>query len=193
MFYDQEGATPIDEYEKEGLLIKHISTREELNEWEQRNIIYAYNWLDKLTTKDVLNEGFIKELHNKMFGKVWSWAGYYRKTDKNIGVDWTQIPILLRQLLDDLKFWIDNKTYSDDEIATRFHHRLVQIHLFPNGNGRHARVMSDILVEKIFDQNLFTWGSGNLNEKGNPRKVYIQALRLADANDYKLLLEFVRS
>lgn len=193
MFDYPEGATPIDEDEKDGLLITHISTREELNEWEQRNITDAYSWLDRTRQKNFLSEKFIRKLHEEMFGKVWAWAGDYRRTDKNIGVDWTQISVRFRQLLEDIRFWIDNETYSPDEIATRFHHRLVQIHLFPNGNGRHARVMTDILLEKVLDQEPFSWGVGNLIEEGGVRATYIQALRSADAHDYELLIDFVRS
>ncbi|MEX2586198.1 MAG: mobile mystery protein B [Balneolaceae bacterium] len=193
MFDYPKGATPIDEDEKEGLLILHISTREELNEWEQRNIIDAYSWLDRIRRKDFLSEKFIRKLHEEMFGKVWDWGGYYRKTNKNIGVDWAQIPIHFRQLLDDVRYWIENATYPPDEIATRFHHRLVQIHLFPNGNGRHARVMTDVLLEKVLDHEPFSWGSGNLIEEGDVRATYIQALRSADAHDYQPLLNFVRS
>lgn len=193
MFDYPEGATPIDEDEKEGLLILHISTREELNEWEQRNITDAYSWLDRTRRKDYLSEEFIRKLHEEMFGKVWAWAGDYRQTDKNIGVDWAQIPIHFRQLLDDVRYWIDHETYSSDEIATRFHHRLVQIHLFPNGNGRHARVMTDVLLEKALHQEPFSWGSGNLIEEGDVRATYIQALRSADAHEYESLIRFVKS
>ena len=193
MFDYPEGATPIDEDEKEGLLIPHISTKEELNELEQRNISDAYSWLDRTRRRDYLSEEFIRKLHEKMFGKVWAWAGDYRRTEKNIGVDWAQIPIQFRQLLNDVRYWIDQETYSPDEIAARFHHRLVLIHLFPNGNGRHARVMTDILLEKVLDQEPFSWGSGSLIEEGDVRTTYIQALRSADAHDYEPLLYLVRS
>lgn len=193
MFEYPVGATPIDEDEKEGFLISHISTREELNEWEQRNITDAYSWLNRMRQKDLLSEKFIRTLHKKMFGKVWSWAGSYRGTDKNIGVDWAQVPIHLRQLLDDAKYWIDNETYPPDEIAARFHHRLVYIHLFPNGNGRHARIMTDVLLKKTLDREPFSWGAGSLIEEGDVRATYIQALRSADRNDYRPLFDFVRS
>src|SRR5690625_2018265 len=158
MFDYPEGATPIDEDEKEGLLITHVSTREELNEWEQRNIADAYSWLGRTRRGEILNEKFIRILHKKMFGKVWEWAGEFRKTDKNIGVDWHRIPIELRQMLQDVTYWIEHKTYPADEICARFHHRIVYIHLFPNGNGRHARVITDHLLEKKFDKEPFTWG-----------------------------------
>lgn len=193
MFEYPDGATPIDEDEKEGLLIAHINTLEELNVWEQRNIADAYSWLDRTRRKDYLSEPFIRTLHEKMFGKVWRWAGDYRLTDKNIGVDWTQIPVHFRQLLNDTQYWIDHDTYTPDEIATHFHHRLVYIHLFPNGNGRHARVMTDVLLEKALDQEPFSWGSGNLIEESDVRATYIQALRSADAHDYRPLLAFVRN
>jgi Fic-DOC domain mobile mystery protein B len=193
MFVYPDGATPIDEDEKQGLLISHITTREELNVWEQRNIIDAYSWLDRTRRKDFLSEEFIRILHEKMFGKVWNWAGAYRRTDKNLGVDWIQIPIHTRQLLDDARYWIDNKTYQPDEIAARFHHRLVWVHLFPNGNGRHARVVTDVLLEKALDQEPFSWGSGSLTDEGDIRTTYIQALRSADAQDYQPLFDFVRS
>lgn len=193
MFEYPKGATPLDEDEEEGLLIPHITTRDELNEWEQRNITEAYSWLNRMRRKDFLSEDFIRALHNQMFGKVWRWAGEYRRSGKNIGVEWTQIPIYLRQLLDDMRFWMENNTYPPDEIAVRFHHRLVFIHLFPNGNGRHARIMTDILLEKVLSQTLFSWGSGNLIDEGKVRSAYIEALRSADMHDYQLLLDFVRS
>ena len=166
---------------------------EELNEWEQRNMTDAYSWLDRTRRKDILSEEFIRKLHEEMFGKVWAWAGEYRRTDKNIGVDWTQISVRFRELLNDVRYWIDHETYSPDEIATRFHHRLVQIHLFPNGNGRHARVMTDVLLEKVLKQEPFSWGSGNLFEEGDVRATYIKALRSADGHDYQPLIDFVRS
>lgn len=130
-----------------------------------------------------MSEDFIRALHNQMFGKVWRWAGEYRRSGKNIGVEWTQIPIYLRQLLDDMRFWMENNTYPPDEIAVRFHHRLVFIHLFPNGNGRHARIMTDILLEKVLSQTLFSWGSGNLIDEEKVRSTYIEALRSADMHD----------
>ena len=193
MFDYPADATPIDEDEKEDLLIEHITTREELNEWEQRNITDAYIWLDGTRRKDFLSEAFIRTLHEKMFGKVWAWAGKYRQSDKNIGVEWAQIPIYFRKLLNDVEYWIEHDTYPPDEIAARFHHRLVQIHLFPNGNGRHARVMTDILLEKVLDRKPFTWGLGNLIGDSLVRTRYIEALRSADNHDYQLLFEFVRS
>ena len=128
-----------------------------------------------------------------MFGKVWKWAGKFRRTNKNIGADWTKTPVELKMLLDDVRFWIENKTYAIDEIAYRFHHRLVWIHLFPNGNGRHARMMADILLSQVFDTEAFTWGNGNLMDAGKTRKQYIEALRAADKHDYTLLKKFVRS
>lgn len=127
-----------------------------------------------------------------MFGRVWKWAGHYRRTGKNIGIDAYRIPMELRNLLDDVRFWIEHSTYQPDEIGARFHHRLVWIHLFPNGNGRHARTATDLLLVTT-GATRFTWGRENLVDAGETRRAYVDALRAADAHDYGPLLAFVRS
>ena len=187
-----DGQTPIDEDEKEGLLIKTISTLGELDEFEQLNVEKAVDWTMKRkpTSEKILTEDFVKELHKRMFGDVWKWAGDFRNSNKNIGVDKFQIGIELRNLLDDCKFWIKNRTYSEDEIAIRFSHRLVKIHPFPNGNGRHSRLIADILVSHGLGKSHFTWGSKNLTKKGEARNKYLTALKEADQEDYKSLIEF---
>lgn len=149
--------------------------------------------MDSHKIKNILNESFMKRLHKRMFGNVWKWAGTFRQSDKNIGVSWYMISSELKNLCDDVRYWIDNKTFPEDEIAARFHHRLVKIHLFPNGNGRHARLMADILLERFFEKLPFTWGNANLTKTGDDRKRYIESLAAADRGDYDLLLEFVRS
>lgn len=189
-----EGATPLDPDEMEGLKLKHITTRSELDRWEQDNIADAMAWLDRRKkTTDILTEDFIRNLHVKMLSKVWKWAGSFRRSDKNIGVDWYMIPIELKHLLGDVRYWIENNTYKPDEIAARFHHRLVYIHLFPNGNGRHARLMADVLLTDILNQEPFSWGDANLNKDGDVRRQYIDALRAADNQEYIHLIKFVRS
>ena len=188
-----EGATPLDPNEIDGLLLTHITTRTELDRWEQDNINEALAWLEQRKPKDILNESFMKQLHKRMFGNVWKWAGDLRKTEKNLGVPFYQISIEVKKLCDDVEYWIENKTFPDDEIAARFHHRLVFIHLFPNGNGRHARLIADILLENVLAKPPFTWGSGNLAATGLDRKKYIESLVAADREDYRLLMGFVRS
>jgi Fic-DOC domain mobile mystery protein B len=188
-----EGASPIDTNEIEGLLLTHITTRAELDRWEQDNINEALAWVEQHKPTDIQNESFMKLLHKKMFCNVWKWAGKFRQTEKNIGVSWNKITVELKQLCDDVKYWIENKTLSDDEIAARFHHRLVSIHLFPNGNGRHARLVADIFLENILNKPLFTWGNANLVKSGDDRKRYIEALVAADRGDYRQLMDFVRS
>jgi Fic-DOC domain mobile mystery protein B len=187
------GATPLTPEELEGLKLKHITTRGELDRWEQDNIQDALAWLQKRRKGEILSEKFICQLHEKMFNRVWNWAGNFRRSDKNIGVQWPYIPVELRQLLNDTKVWIEYNTYSPDEIAYRFHHRLVWIHLFPNGNGRHSRLMTEILLMEALHQEPFTWGSHDLSQASDVRKNYISALKAADAYDYNLLKEFVRS
>ena len=189
-----KGATPLDPDEIDDLKIKTITTRGELDRWEQQNIGEAMDWLNTRKHKsEILNESFVKKLHEKMLSKVWTWAGSFRKTDKNIGVDKYKIGIELKTLLDDTKYWIDNDTYESDEIAIRFHHQLVKIHCFPNGNGRHSRLMTDILLTDVLDKEPFTWGKGNLSVEGGVRDTYINALQSADNNEYEPLMEFVRS
>lgn len=192
-FDNPEGATPLDPDELEGLKIKTITTRGELDRWEQENINAAIDWLSSRRNKaDILNEAFVRKLHERMFGKVWTWAGTFRRTNKNIGVDKTVIGIELRYLLDDVKYWVENKTYEPDEIATRFHHRMVFIHPFPNGNGRHARLIADVLLTDVLGLEPFTWGNGDLVHTGDVRQHYIEALRAADGHDYGLLKTFVK-
>lgn len=188
-----DGATPLDPDEIKGLRLRHITTRAELDRWEQENIQDALSWLERRRKANILSEEFICQLHEKMFGKVWKWAGEFRRTEKNIGVPWVKVAIELRMLLDDVEYWIENKTFPADEIAYRFHHKLVLIHLFPNGNGRHARMMADLLLEEMLETDSFTWGSQNLTSASETRKRYIDALRKADNQDYEHLAAFVRS
>jgi len=190
-----EGQTPIDEDEKEGLLIHSITTREELDEFEQLNIEKAVEWtLSRKFKKEViLSEKFIKELHFRMFNNVWEWAGKFRKTNKNLGVDKFMIAVSLKQLLDDCKFWIDNKTYPEDEIVIRFSHGIVNIHCFPNGNGRHSRLIADVIINHIFNKPVFTWSRADLVKKGEVRSRYISAIQEADKRNIAPLLEFARS
>ena len=190
-----EGQTPIDENEKHGLRIPSITTREELDEFEQLNIEKAIEWtlIRKFKKDNILSEQFVKELHLRMLDDVWKWAGKFRTTNKNIGVDWQSISVSLKQLLDDCKFWIENNTFSEDEIAVRFSHRLVSIHCFPNGNGRHSRLLADVIISHIFGKPVFSWGSSNLVRQGDARKQYIDAIHSADQGIILPLLTFARS
>ncbi len=189
------GQTPLDENEKVGLLIKTITTRGELDEFEQLGVEKANEWLmnKKFDTGKILTEDFVKELHRRMFSDVWKWAGEFRKTNKNFGVDKFEIGIELKKLFDDCRFWIENKTFPEDEIAIRLSHRMVSIHPFANGNGRHSRLIADVLIHKGYGKPYFTWGSINLVKQGEARTQYLKALREADVFDYKPLIEFARS
>jgi len=189
------GQTPLDEVEKEGLLIQSIATREELDEFEQQNIEEAIQWTltSSMKKETILTEKFIKNLHRRMFGNVWKWAGDFRKSDKNFGVDYWQIPVELKKLCEDTRFWIEKGTYTPEETALRFKHRIVCIHCFPNGNGRHSRMMADILIDRIFGQEVFTWGTGSLTQHSDSRIKYLKAIKAADKSEFNLLLQFARS
>jgi len=187
-----DAATPLTPEEMRDLIPAHIAYRSELNEAEQENIARAQNWALGPRRRDLLSEKFVKDLHRQMLGDVWRWAGKFRASERNIGIDYWLIPTELRQLLDDAKAWIEFTTYPPDEIAVRFHHRLVLIHPFPNGNGRHARLMADLLVMRLGGER-FSWGREGLRDPGTARQRYVAALRAADNHDIAPLLAFARS
>lgn len=190
-----KGQTPISEEEKDDILLLTISTRGELDEFEQANIEKAIVWSMKnsFDLDMVLSIDFIKELHRRMFSEVWGWAGTYRRSNKNIGVDKFIIEQELYKLLKDCRYWIENRVYPVDEIAIRFKYRMVSIHPFPNGNGRHSRIIGDILVSHVLDRLVFTWGGERIEEEGVARKSYLDALHKADQGDVLPLVEFARS
>ncbi len=188
----KDGQTPINEEEKEELKIKSITTQGELDEFEQLNIEKAVEWTihTRLKPEKIFTEKFIRDLHKRMYGDVWKWAGKFRKSDKNIGIHWTQIGFGLRNLLDDTKYWIEHDTFPPEEIAIRFKHRIVLIHCFPNGNGRHSRLMADIIMESVFGKEIFSWHQSNMVKADETRRKYIRALIKADDGDIVPLIEF---
>ena len=188
---EPDHATPLTAEEREGLIPSHVVLRRELNELEQQNILAATAWA-LLRWRNPFDERFARSLHRRMFGGVWRWAGTYRTTNKNLGVDRTQIQPQLLQALDNARFWSDDGTFPPDEIAVRFHHALVSVHPFPNGNGRWSRLMADLLIVRLGGRP-FTWGGGSLRDDGETRAAYIGALRAADGHDIGPLLEFARS
>ncbi|MGL4488311.1 MAG: mobile mystery protein B [Rhizobiaceae bacterium] len=195
LFEGPEDATPLEPAEREGLIPSWVTQRSELNEVEQDNILKGAAWAKSkrgLSSEAILNMDFVKNLHARMFGEVWAWAGQFRKTERNIGIAAIRIPQELRNTIDDVRYWIEHKANSNDEIAVRLHHRLVSIHPFPNGNGRHTRMMADLLIQKLGDQP-FSWGSESLLETGPLRARYVEALQAADGHDIRPLIAFARS
>lgn len=190
-----DGQTPLDEDEKEGLLIPTIATRGELDEFEQQNIEQAVQWSMSRSFKPemVFTEEFVRSLHKRMYGNVWAWSGEFRNSNKNIGVDKWQIPTELRYLLGDVKYWYTKNTFSPDELTMPLKHRLVSIHCFPNGNGRHSRLLADIVIQKVFKLPVYTWGAANLVKQGDQRAAYLRAVKAADTGDIQPLIIFARS
>jgi Fic-DOC domain mobile mystery protein B len=189
---EPEGAMPLDPDEIDGLKFRHIKTRNELDELEQVNIEGGLLWLGRRRKSDILTEQFMRDLHRRLFGDVWKWAGQFRLTEKNVGIDPYQIAVQLRMLLDDARYWAEKNTFAPLEAGARFHHRLVQIHLFPNGNGRHARIAADAYIRDRFDHAAIDWAAGHDLQRTNERRdTYIAALRAADAGNYEPLLAFV--
>jgi Fic-DOC domain mobile mystery protein B len=175
-------------------LIPNLATKKELNEWERENILRAREWAisDRTHLADMASDGYVRKLHSRMFDQTWKWAGQYRRTEKNIGIPAYQIREQLGVLLGDVRYWIEHGTYSPDEIAVRFHHRLVVIHPFPNGNGRHARLIADVLAIKL-GRPAFTWGATDLVRPGEARAQYLEAIRAADKGEMQTLIAFARS
>ena len=190
-----DGQTPLDEDEREGLLITTIATRGELDEFEQKNIEQAVQWSMGRSMKPatVFTSEFIRSVHKRMYAEVWKWAGEFRTSNKNIGVDKWEIPTALKTLLDDVQYWYAHNTYPPDEIVIRFKHRLVSIHCFPNGNGRHSRLIADIVIDKVFKLPVYTWGAATLMKHEDQRTAYLKAIRAADAGDIEPLIAFARS
>jgi Fic-DOC domain mobile mystery protein B len=184
------GATPIDPDEAAGLTPAHLTLQRELNEYEEANILEAVEWLFARRRGDPLDDRFIRSVHARMFSQTWKWAGKARRSDKNIGVPWFEIPVHLHQMLGDVRFQIEKNAHAPAEIAARYHHRLVAIHVFPNGNGRHARMMADLLLAELAGRR-FEWGRESLVAASEVRARYIAALKAADAGDCRPLLAFL--
>ena len=186
-----EGATPLDPNEIGGLKHKHITTQGELDQLEQANIESGLRWLGRQRAH-VLSDDFAITLHKRLFGDVWDWAGTFRKTGKNIGIDPIDIPVELHTLMDDAQYWVEHTTYPPSEAAVRLHHRLVKIHPFPNGNGRHARIMADTVLDRVYGAKPIDWAGGLDLQKMNERRIaYIAALKAADKDDIKPLMQFI--
>lgn len=186
-----ENATPLTAEEREGLIPSHVTLRSELNELEQQNILEADTWAS-LRKRDPVGEQFGRNLHKRMFRNVWNWAGAYRTSNKNLGVDRQLILPRLYEAMEQTQYWINNKTFPPDEIAVRFHHKLVSIHPFPDGNGRWSRLMADILIVKLGEKR-FTWGGKSLRGASETRDAYIATLKAADNQDFTSLFAFARS
>jgi Fic-DOC domain mobile mystery protein B len=186
------GDTPLSADELQGL-IPSLTTQRELNEIEFANIMSGRRWAlspRRLAKSNVLNVSYLLELHRHMFDATWRWAGKVRTTEKTIGVVPHQILSDLGALLGDAAYWVENASYPPDELALRFHHRLVSIHPFSNGNGQHSRLAADILALKI-GRAVFPWGGTSPNNEAR-RKEYLAALRSADGQDYMPLIAFAR-
>lgn len=189
------GATPLSPEDLEGLKVP-VTTHGELNELEAANIVKGQEWaLRSRSTRvpQILTDGYVQRLHREMYGEVWEWAGQYRLADTNIGVTHATIRTELRAVCDDARYWIEHGTYFPEELAIRLHHRLIKVHLFRNGNGRHGRMLADLLLLRHFKAARLSWGGGDLGRAGPRRETYIAGMRAADAHDYRVLLGFCRS
>ncbi len=191
LFAESDATTALGPDEREGLKLPHVETRGELDQVEQQNMQDCYRWLEKQRKykgTDFLTEDFLLVLHRHMFGTVWRWAGHYRNSEKSIGIYPGEIAAALRVLLEDAQYWAEHDTYSREEYAARFHHRLVCIHPFPNGNGRHGRIMTDVVLENVLNVDPVDWTGEETMDAETHRQCYIQALRAADGRNYSALI-----
>ena len=193
--HEPSGAPPLTLDEMLGLRAKHITTRGELNELESENIIEGLTWLERRPISfDVLTDDSARAVHKRLFGQVWDWAGVFRLTEKNIGVPVWHISTELRTCLDDARFWREQATYDPLEATARFHHKLVWVHPFANGNGRWARIMADAYLATIDPDIFLDWsGGGTLTSDNDQRTRYIAGLRAADAYEFGPLIEMVKA
>ena len=187
-----DGHTWLSEDDRRGLRPAYVTTRGELNAAEQANILRAVGRARRPSARQLLDDLYLRRLHGRMFGEVWSWAGAYRRVDTNIGIGWERIAVATRDLVEDALAWTAAMSEPADVVAARFHHRLVQIHPFPNGNGRHGRVAADYLVRALGEPR-FTWGAAGDLDDAALRAAYIAALHAADAGDLAPLVAFARS
>ena len=192
-FEQSDAATPLDPDEADGLIPTHITTMGQLNEWEQSNILTAETWLFGRRRRGILTDAFVRTLHRRMFDKTWAWSGKYRGTDKNLGDPWPSIPLKVRQVCENTSYFLENQTFSIEDIAVRHHHSMVSVHPFPNGNGRHTRLLADVILFGVGEPR-FNWGGGDLQRPSSTaKKSYIAALRKADQGEFSDLLKFARS
>lgn len=193
---EPDDATPLTANERHDLIPATVATRADLNEWERENILIARTWAltpRQLARHDPLTEEYLRLLHRRMFDRTWRWAGSFRTSDRNLGYPPHLIAPAVRDLLQDVRYWIDHRVFDDDQIAVRAHHRLVVVHPWPNGNGRHARLFADVMNARS-KRPQFTWGRVmDLTHAGSARRAYIAALRAADANDFAPIIEFARA
>jgi len=191
-FDSPEGATPLSPDDMADLKFAHITTRGELDELEQANITEGLMWLNRRRGGDILDSTFVRTLHTRLFGDVWGWAGALRLREMNIGIEPYLISEQLHALLGNARYWVKKDVYPPLEAAARFHHRMVEIHLFTNGNGRHARIAADIYLNDYFDHPAIDWAAGyDLQTQNERRDNYIKALQKADRGEFDILLEFV--
>lgn len=192
---DPQGATPLSPDDLLGLKLPHVQTRAQLNEIEAANILQGQNWVSSLkvlTLDDIFSRDFVIALHENLFGDIWQWAGTFRLRELNIGVEPKNIPIDLHNFLEDAKCWLEFKHFSDIELSARIQHKLVQIHPFVNGNGRHARIFTDIVRVFLLNKKPLRWAKAKLEDMTTERAAYIAGLRKADGGDFSEMVDYLK-
>lgn len=193
---EPEGSTPLDPDDMEGLKYAHVTTREQLNELEQANILAGQMWASHrtdLTVDSIFSTDFVLDLHQNLFGDVWKWAGSTRTRELSIGCDPLQVRVNLGNFLEDAKLWIQYGHYSNLELCARIQHKLVEIHPFPNGNGRHSRIFTDVVRIFLLEEPPLKWAKGDLANVSDERRAYISCLKEADKGNFAPFVEYLES
>ncbi len=188
-----EGATPIDDVS--GLLVD-ITTRGELNDAEGLNILTATDWIDKGRIDDLFTVQFYRELHTKMYDQVWSWAGALRSQTGQTthpGSRPEAVDLDLGRVA--MEFHCEWEALNDNShllpFISRYHHALVLVHPFNNGNGRWSRLAADAVIQRLAGRPPLTWATDTLVVDSDERKEYIAALQAADTGDFQPLLDYI--
>ncbi len=188
-----EGATPLDEIS--GLLRSEITTRSQLDGAEALNILNAEDWIERGRLGGVFTMGFYEQLHRRMFDEVWEWAGQLRSVTgarPNIGVSPERVPMELGRVA--MEYNREWEKYHEDSLlpfVAKYHHALVLVHPFDNGNGRWSRLACDVIVKRLAKETPITWATDTLNVQSDERTRYIAALRSADEHDYQPLIDYM--
>lgn len=181
------GRTSLTVQDLQGLKLPFVKTRAQLSAVEGPNIVsgkQATLTSRKSRVPNMLSVEYLRELHSRMFNDVWDWAAQIPSTELQNEFA-ASVPGIRPQLsilyADAIEYWLNDKRMTPEEFAVRVHHRVVKIHPFRNGNGRHSRLLADLLLSENFGLETFTWGgSAQLGAGDLYRQPYLEGLKAAD-------------
>lgn len=149
-----------------------------LYENEALGIIRAQQYILDLDANFVFDSRLILDLHHIVFGNLYLWAGKWRNVVTNIGIDVGKIPYAIAEYADHVNYMKNAAMDREGLVNCLFytHHRYTQIHPFNNGNGRTARLITDLVANMNGYQNIQLY----VRDAGAERENYKAALKAAD-------------